>query len=380
MSFLRKNSMLLAFSAVSAIALAIGCSQSSDDSESSEANDTQGDGGSDAAQADAGPAAPPSIVISQVYGAGGNTGALFQNDFVELFNVTDNDIDISGMTVQYAAAAGNFSKTKNTATIPAGTPKLQAGQYFLMQFSGGTVGQPLPHPDYAVAALPDGGTPPNMLSLATAAGKVALLAAGAAPLDGCGSAATQCVSATILDLVGYGTTSQFHGVAAPTLTATTAAVRFAGGCTTDPTKEDFVSGAPNPRNTASTKSPKCSDVDAAAPPPPPAAPDAGADSGTDAGYKPPKPPKGSSSSSGGSHGTTAGDDDDDDVTPPDPKGSGSSTHPSSSGSTTNGAKPPGIAATSPDCNMSPGSNGSTGLAAIFGLALVGASLRRRKQG
>jgi uncharacterized protein (TIGR03382 family) len=29
--------------------------------------------------------------------------------------------------------------------------------------------------------------------------------------------------------------------------------------------------------------------------------------------------------------------------------------------------------------MSPGGNGSTGLAAIFGLALVGASLRRRKQ-
>ncbi|MEQ1530867.1 MAG: hypothetical protein ABL925_16240, partial [Methylococcales bacterium] len=31
-------------------------------------------------------AVSPNIVISQVYGGGGNTGATYKNDFIELFN------------------------------------------------------------------------------------------------------------------------------------------------------------------------------------------------------------------------------------------------------------------------------------------------------
>src|SRR5438105_1294393 len=37
-----------------------------------------------------------SLVISQVYGGGGNTGAPWRNDFIELFNPTTNGVDISG--------------------------------------------------------------------------------------------------------------------------------------------------------------------------------------------------------------------------------------------------------------------------------------------
>src|SRR5437763_506681 len=35
------------------------------------------------------------IVVSQVYGGGGNSGATFQNDFVELFNAGATAVDIS---------------------------------------------------------------------------------------------------------------------------------------------------------------------------------------------------------------------------------------------------------------------------------------------
>src|SRR5262245_23319357 len=46
------------------------------------------------------------VVLSQVYGGGGNTGALFRNDFVELFNRGTNEVDLTGWSVQYASAAG----------------------------------------------------------------------------------------------------------------------------------------------------------------------------------------------------------------------------------------------------------------------------------
>jgi uncharacterized protein len=38
----------------------------------------------------------PDLVISQIYTRGGETGALFQNDFVELFNRGSADADLTG--------------------------------------------------------------------------------------------------------------------------------------------------------------------------------------------------------------------------------------------------------------------------------------------
>ena len=50
-------------------------------------------------------AVSPNVVISQVYGGGGNTGALFQNDYVELFNRSLSTVSLDGMSIQYASAA-----------------------------------------------------------------------------------------------------------------------------------------------------------------------------------------------------------------------------------------------------------------------------------
>src|SRR4051794_41964866 len=46
------------------------------------------------------------VVVSQVYAGGGNSGASFTNDYVELLNRGSSAVDLSGWTVQYATAAG----------------------------------------------------------------------------------------------------------------------------------------------------------------------------------------------------------------------------------------------------------------------------------
>ena len=75
------------------------------------------------------------LAISQVYGGGGNSGAPFNRDFVEVFNRGPVPASLNGLSVQYASSAGSFN---NVATLPDVT--LQPGQYFLLQLSGGTTG------------------------------------------------------------------------------------------------------------------------------------------------------------------------------------------------------------------------------------------------
>ena len=44
------------------------------------------------------------LVISEVYGGGGNSGATYTHDFVELHNPTDAAIGLGGLSVQYRSA------------------------------------------------------------------------------------------------------------------------------------------------------------------------------------------------------------------------------------------------------------------------------------
>src|SRR5581483_11494297 len=47
------------------------------------------------------------VVIGEVYGGGGNTGAPFANDFVELHNRGASSVSLTGWSVQYASATGS---------------------------------------------------------------------------------------------------------------------------------------------------------------------------------------------------------------------------------------------------------------------------------
>ncbi len=74
------------------------------------------------------------VVISQVFGGGGNSGAPYNKDFIELYNPTDQPIDLTNWSVQYASAAGtSWTVTPLDGTIPA-------HGYYLISEAGGANG------------------------------------------------------------------------------------------------------------------------------------------------------------------------------------------------------------------------------------------------
>ena len=188
------------------------------------------------AGAPAAESASPDLVVSQVFAAGGNSGAPFANDFVELFNRGSTSVDVSSWTIQYASSTG----TSWQATPLAGTA--QAGHYYLVQLaSAASVGAALPTPDAS-----------GTTNLAVSGGKVAIVR-GSTALS-CGASAGSCASdSSIGDLVGYGSASDYEGSGpAPAMSNTLSEQRAQSGCAdTDDNSADFATGAPAPRNSAS---------------------------------------------------------------------------------------------------------------------------------
>ncbi|WP_229691273.1 lamin tail domain-containing protein, partial [Sphaerisporangium melleum] len=189
-------------------------------------------------------AAPGTVVISQVYGGGGNTGAPFTNDFVELFNRGGSEVSLDGWSLQYASATGTGTFATNKVNLSGA---LAPGGYHLVQLAAGaTPSAPLPAPDTT------GG-----LALSATAGKVALVRSA----DGlaCNGGSVPCTAdqlALLGDLVGFGTANFAEGTPAPALTNTTAALRGDHGCAdTDVNAADFTAGPPGPRNSATPAAP-----------------------------------------------------------------------------------------------------------------------------
>lgn len=154
-------------------------------------------------------------VISEVYGGGGNKGAAFTNDFIELYNPTSADLDLTGWSVEYLSASGNSGgKHELSGSIPA-------EGYFLIQEGGGGTGEPLPAPDAE-----------GNLNLSGSKGSVKLYDA----------------SGTEVDIVGYGEASLSEGSPAQALNNSTSAQRDAEGTDTDNNAADFSSAAPTPKS------------------------------------------------------------------------------------------------------------------------------------
>src|SRR5262249_21644708 len=147
------------------------------------------------------------LVISQVYGGGGNSGATYKRDFIELFNRGTAAVSVSGWSVQYASATGSSWQV----TTLSGT--IQPGHYYLVAEalgSGGTTN--LPTPDVT-----------GSISMSLSSGKVALVRTTGAL--SCGS---NCLpNSNIADFVGYGSSANgFEGSGpTPTLSNTTSGLR-----------------------------------------------------------------------------------------------------------------------------------------------------------
>ena len=173
-----------------------------------------------------------SVVISEVYGGGGNTGATFTNDFIELYNLSASPVDLTGWSVQYASSAGTtWSITPLTGIIPAG------GNYLIQQAAGAGGTAPLPTPNAT-----------GSTAMSATAGKVALVNSTTG-LSGAGCP----FAASVVDFVGYGSAANCFETAATGNTAnTTSAARSNPAVDTDNNSADFAVGAPTPQNAGDT--------------------------------------------------------------------------------------------------------------------------------
>jgi glucan-binding YG repeat protein/uncharacterized protein YdeI (BOF family) len=184
------------------------------------------------------------VVISQVFGAGGNSSssgtAPYNKDFIELYNPTDQDIDLTNWSVQYGSSGGTTWQVTPLSGI------IKAHGYYLISEGGGAAGIDLPTPDASGA-----------ISMSGTAGKVALFkdktttASGAKPAD-------------TVDFVGFGSANAYEGSAATKAPSNTTSVQRRPYANVDPAPgkgnawdtddnaaDFFVGSVAAPRNTAS---------------------------------------------------------------------------------------------------------------------------------
>lgn len=186
-----------------------------------------------------------SVVISQVYGGGGNSGATYNQDFVELHNRGTTPATITGWSLQYASAAGN---SWSVAALPGASIVIPAGGYYLVATSTASMvnGVALPTVDNTATGI----------AMATAAGKIALVNNTTALAGTCPT------GASIVDFVGYGSqvvaTGCWEGnpsvvqtAPAPSVTNSDIRVATATSCAdVNNNADDFQALAVAPRNGA----------------------------------------------------------------------------------------------------------------------------------
>jgi len=173
------------------------------------------------------------LVINEVYGGGGNSGATYRSDYIELYNPTNAAIPLAGKSIQYRSTSGGAG-----GAAAALTGSVAAHGYFLVKAADGT--------NTALPALP---TPDatTTFTLSGTAGQVLLI--NGTSFTGTGNVAG---NAGLIDMVGYGTgNNTFEGATmSANLSNATSANRklqtTAGD--TDNNLNDFQSGAPSPQN------------------------------------------------------------------------------------------------------------------------------------
>lgn len=177
------------------------------------------------------PSLQAQVKINEIYGGGGNSGAAYQNDFVELYNNSGSPVTMTNWSIQYTSATGSSwgsNKTTFSGSIPA------SGYFLIRLATGGAVGAVLPTPDAT-----------GTTNMSATAGKLVLcndntnVTASVNPTD-----------ANIIDKVGYGATANgFEGTGpAPAPSNSTSVQRATAGVDTDNNSTDFNASTPTPVN------------------------------------------------------------------------------------------------------------------------------------
>ena len=181
------------------------------------------------------------IVINEVYGGGGNSGATLKNDFVELINRGSTSITLTGASLQYASNNGTFNQYHLLPSIT-----LEPNQTYLIQEAVGTGGTiNLPTPDYVAPQLTnfDGSNNSNIgFAMSATNGKI-VLASDAVQVTG-------PTASNVIDFVGYGTATTYEGTAAAPAPSATNSISRTNGVDTNNNSADFTTGSPSPKNSA----------------------------------------------------------------------------------------------------------------------------------
>ena len=152
-------------------------------------------------------AASTGLVITEVYGGGGNAGADLNADFVELYNPTAADIALGGLSLQYRSTAG----TGAANGVAALTGEVPAGEHFLVQTGAASATSGAAAPDARRDASPASTWPRRSGTIWLANGTTAQTLPTGSVLN----------NANVVDLVGFGTSNTFETAAdAGTISAT----------------------------------------------------------------------------------------------------------------------------------------------------------------
>ncbi len=181
--------------------------------------------------------ADSNIRISQIYTRGGEAGAIYQNDFIELYNRGNSTVDISGWTLSITSF--DESSSIGVRFLSPSIP-FPPGTHLLFTFpSGGANGQVL-----------TGDVPIPVGSLGATGGQIALLAKDKTLPVGC--PASPDLTGAVVDYVGYGTAMCFEGTVTLAPPVNKSLMRINGGCTdTNNNLADFSFTDPNPRRSTS---------------------------------------------------------------------------------------------------------------------------------
>lgn len=186
----------------------------------------------------------PNVIITEVYGGGGNTGTTLKNDFIELFNTTNEPVNISQWSIQYYSATGTGSVNSNNIFVLPENSVIPARSHFLIECKAGSGGtQDLPTPD-AVSTLALGGI----------GGKVILYTSGEAQTIS--DLASILNSPSFKDYVPYGVQAlPVWGSATQVVTSTNSVSRKLSGAHYQYAfniGQDFTVGTPAPNNSSDT--------------------------------------------------------------------------------------------------------------------------------